>query len=42
VGTSAGGGCLLVRIAPWRSLATEQSTVCDHVPALRKQRGKSS
>jgi hypothetical protein len=40
VGTSPGGGCLLVRVAPWTSLATEQSTVCDHVPALRKQRGK--
>jgi hypothetical protein len=37
VGSSAGGGCLLVRVAPWNSLATQQSTVCDRLPALRKR-----
>ncbi|HET7171363.1 MAG TPA: hypothetical protein VFI18_06990 [Gaiellales bacterium] len=36
------GGCMLVRIASWNSLATEQSTVCDHLPALNNRRGKSS
>lgn len=41
LGSTAGGSCLLVRIAPWSSLATEQSTVCDHVPALRKAHGKA-
>ena len=40
-GPAGAGGCLLVRVAPWNSLATEQSTVCEHVPALRKRRGKS-
>jgi hypothetical protein len=38
LGPSSGGGggdCLLVRVAPWSSLGTEPSDVCDHVPTLR-------
>jgi hypothetical protein len=41
-GSDGGGGdCLLVRVAPWTGLASDQSDVCAHVPALRKHNGKA-
>jgi hypothetical protein len=36
-----GGSCMLVRVAPWRSLAPEPSDVCDHMPAFRQHHGKA-
>jgi hypothetical protein len=35
-----GGGCMLVRVAPWRSLAATPSDVCEHVPAFKHHSGK--
>ena len=36
-----GGSCMLVRVAPWRSLAAEQSDVCDHMPVFKHRSGKA-
>jgi hypothetical protein len=36
-----GGACMLVRVAPWRSLAAEQSDVCEHIPAFKHRSGKA-
>ena len=38
--SGATSDCLLVRVAPWRSLASDESTVCEHIPAFKKHHGK--
>lgn len=36
-----GGSCMLVRVAPWRSLAATPSDVCAHMPVFKKRHGKA-